>query len=122
VIVTAYDAATIADQATVRNWVRSAKIEGKPDRLELLALFCMEVDRGPDDMIDDCLRAMPSTISNQGTALEDEAQLKLRYKVRRRYVDSIDEFEATHRGRSHGNVIRSFFIHNGVPIQPPILT
>jgi hypothetical protein len=117
-----YDTASIAGQATVRNWVRSANIEGKADRLELLALFCEQVERSPDEMIDECLRAMPSTISNQATALEDEAQLKLRYKVRRRYVDSIDEFEVTHRGRAHGNVIRSFFIHNGVPIQPPILT
>jgi hypothetical protein len=119
---TTYTAGSISGQATVRNWVRSAGIEGKEDRLELLALFCAQVERAPDEMIDDCLRAMPSTISNQGTALEDEAQLKLRYKVRRRYVDSIDEFEATHRGRAHGNVIRSFFIHNGIPIQPPILT
>ena len=118
---TAYTAPSIAEQATVRNWVRSANIEGKTDRLELLALFCAQVERSPDEMIDDCLRAMPSAISNKGTALEDEAQLKLRYKVRRRYVESIDEFEATHRGRTHGNVIRSFFIHNGVPIQPPIL-
>ena len=79
-------------------------------RLALLREFCARVDRNPDDMIDDCLR------------LVQEGQFKLKGKTRRRYVEQIEEFEGGVEGRRRGNVIRSFFIHNGVPIQPPIIT
>jgi hypothetical protein len=61
-------------------------------------------------MIEDCLR------------LVQEGQFKLKGKTRRRYVEQIEEFEGGIEGRRRGNVIRSFFIHNGVPIQPPIIT
>jgi hypothetical protein len=33
----------------------------------------------------------------------------------------IDEFEAEHGGRASGNSVRSFFIHNGVAMNPSIL-
>ena len=95
---------------TVQRWMRSAGFEAGDRRLDLLAEFCDLVERNPDEMIAECLR------------LVQEGQFKLRGKTRRRYVEQIDVFEADHGGRPQGNIIRSFFIHNGVPIQPPILT
>jgi len=95
---------------TVQRWMMSARFEADDPRLELLAEFCELVERNPDEMISECLR------------LVQEGQFKLRGKTRRRYVEQIDVFEERHGGRPQGNVIRSFFIHNGVPIQPPILT
>ncbi len=100
----------IGDYRTVRTWAYSARFEEPGHRYELLREFCERVERNPDEMIEDCLR------------LVQEGQFKLRGKTRRRYVEQIEEFEGGADGRRRGNVIRSFFIHNGIPIQPPIIT
>jgi hypothetical protein len=99
----------LTDYATVRTWLRSTGWDENDSRLGLLREFCETVERNPDQMIDECLR------------LVTEGQFKLRGKTRRGYVERIEEFEEGHGGRARGNVVRSFFIHNGVPIQAPIL-
>lgn len=99
----------ITSYETVQRWVRSSKMTDQERKLALLAEFVGRVERTPDEMIGDCLH------------LVQEGQFKLKGKTRRRYVEQIEEFEDAHGGRPQGNVIRSFFIHNGIPIQPPIL-
>jgi hypothetical protein len=94
---------------SVQRWTRSARLADPEGRLQELSQFCDLVERTPDQMVEECLR------------LVQEGQFKLRGKTRREYVERIDDFETSRGGRSHGNVIRSFFIHNGIPIQPPIL-
>jgi hypothetical protein len=101
---------TIRDYQTVRTWLASARIAEPDSKVELLREFCERLERNPDEMIEDCLR------------LVQEGQFKLKGKTRRRYVEQIEEFEGGVEGRRRGNVIRSFFIHNGIPIQPPIIT
>jgi hypothetical protein len=100
----------LMSSSSVQTWIRSAKLEEPSRHLRLLGEFCSLVEREPDQMISECLK------------LVQEGQFKLRGKTRRQYVERIDEFEDAHGGRTQGNVIRSFFIHNGIPIQPPILT
>ena len=100
----------LTSNASVKTWLRSAKIAEPSRHLRLLEEFAGLVERQPDEMIAECLK------------LVQEGQFKLRGKTRRQYVERIEEFEEAHGGRSQGNVIRSFFIHNGIPIQPPILT
>lgn len=100
----------IGDYQTVRTWLSSARIAEPHAKVELLREFCERLERNPDEMVEDCLR------------LVQEGQFKLRGKTRRRYVEQIEEFEGGVEGRRRGNVIRSFFIHNGIPIQPPIIT
>ena len=100
----------IDEYRTVRTWVESAHLAEPGSRIELLREFSERLERNPDEMIEDCLR------------LVQEGQFKLKGKTRRRYVEQIEEFEGGIEGRRRGNVIRSFFIHNGIPIQPPIIT
>jgi hypothetical protein len=95
--------------AAVQTWLSSAALSDSKRSLDELSAFAELVERNPDEMIDECLKLV------QG------GQFKLRGKTRRNYVEKIDEFETQRGGRNHGNAIRSFFIHNGVPIQPPIL-
>jgi hypothetical protein len=100
----------ISDYETVQTWLRSARLAEPDVKVELLQEFCERLERTPDEMIQDCLK------------LVQEGQFKLKGKTRRRYVEQIEEFEGGIDGRRRGNVIRSFFIHNGIPIQPPIIT
>lgn len=95
---------------TVQRWRRSAGFEAHDPRLNLLDEFCALTGQNPDQMIAECLK------------LVQDGQFRLRGLTRRRYVERIEEFEQAGGGRTQGNVIRSFFIHNGVPIQPPILS
>ncbi len=100
----------IRDYETVQTWIGSAHFAEPEVKVELLQQFCELLERNPDEMIEDCLK------------LVQEGQFKLKGKTRRRYVEHIEEFEGGIEGRRRGNVIRSFFIHNGVPIQPTIIT
>ena len=100
----------ITSYETVQRWLRSASLRDEAKSLGLLEQFVAKVGRTPDEMVADCL------------SLVQEGQFKLKGKTRRRYVEQIDEFEEAKGGRPYGNTIRSFFIHNGIPIQPPILT
>ncbi len=77
--------------------------------LETLSRFCEAVGKDPDAMIDDCLQP----------AKEGEG-LMLRMRARREYVSRIEQFESS-TGREAANVVRSFFIHNGVAMNPSIL-
>src|SRR6266404_828061 len=99
----------IGDYRTVQTWLASAHITEPAHRVELLSDFCDRLELNPDEMIADCLK------------LVQEGQFKLKGKTRRRYVEQIEEFEGGVEGRRRGNVVRSFFIHNGIPIQPPII-
>ncbi len=99
----------LSSYTTVQTWMRSAHFEIEDPRITLLAGFCELVQRNPDEMISECL------------SIVQAGQFKLRGKTRRGYVEQIEAFEIEHGGRVQGNIIRSFFIHNGIPIQPPIL-
>lgn len=101
---------TIVEYRSVQTWISSARFAEPDTKVEILQAFCERLERNPDEMIEDCLK------------LVQEGQFKLRGKTRRRYVEQIEEFEGGIEGRRRGNVVRSFFIHNGIPIQPPIIT
>jgi hypothetical protein len=92
---------------TVQAWMGAAGFAGDDQRIAVLEAFCATHETTPDEMIDQCLRRF------------DDGQLKLRMKARREWVGRIDDFE-TSGGRAQANVLRSFFVQNGVPIQPPI--
>jgi hypothetical protein len=96
---TAYD--------TVRCWMDAAGFADDDGRIAVLEAFCVTHDTTPDEMIGQCLRRF------------DDGQLKLRMKARREWVGRIDAFEVS-GGRAQANILRSFFVQNGIPIQPPI--
>jgi hypothetical protein len=78
-------------------------------RLSMLARFCAFVERTPDQMIDDVLNFEAGRIKRKG---------------RRFYADKIEEFQRTLEGdvraqQAGGNVVRSFFIHNGLFLSTP---
>jgi len=105
----------VADYPAVQTW-KSGLIEQwgeEPadfaDRIALLGRFCSLAERDPDGMIEDCTR-------------EVESGKRVRIKARREYSERIAEFQASVEGDSRaqgraGNVIRSFFIHNGIFMQ-----
>jgi hypothetical protein len=102
-------------QESVRRWLASRRgvwgETGEDARhVETLHRFCEQVSKTPDEMIDECLRR-----SAEG------GPFVLRTKARREYMRLIDSFEADHGGRDAGNSVRSFFIHNGVAMNPSIL-
>ena len=78
-------------------------------RVEVVARFCQFVGQEPDGLISACTR-------------EVESGKRIRIKERRLYTEKIAEFQesldgdAREKGRA-GNVIRSFFIHNGIFMQ-----
>ena len=78
-------------------------------RIETLARFCALVEQEPDAIIAECAR-------------EVEGGKRIRIKKRRFYSEKIEEFQASVEGDARaqtraGNVIRSFFIHNGIFMQ-----
>lgn len=80
-----------------------------PQRLRVLEGFCAFVGKDPDAMVSECLREV------------DEGK-RIRPKARRRYMEAIQRFEAEQAsGRTAGNVVRSFFIHNGIAMSADIL-
>jgi len=88
-------------------WGRASVTE---NLLETLAVFCNSMGMTPDEMIDDCLK--PG---------KDRDVFTLRTRARRKYIDEIDRFEAARGSRDEANIVRSFFIHNGVAMNPSIL-
>ena len=103
------------DAATVKTWLHGLTEQwGEPpsdfdQRVEALADFCRFVEQDPDTVIAACSR-------------EVESGKRIRIKERRFYTEKIAEFQesldgdARARGRA-GNLIRSFFIHNGIFMQ-----
>ena len=100
----------IGDSNAIGIWlqVRQADPEEEEESLRLIEQFCSFVGKGPDEIIGECFKS----------------QGGLNYKKRRLYSGEIDRFtqtldeEARRRVRS-GNVVRSFFIHNGVRLFAP---
>lgn len=78
-------------------------------RLQVLAEFCLFVEKNPDQIIAECLR-------------EVDSGKKIRPAGRRFYAQKITEFEQQAEGtasekRQKANYIRSFLIHNGILLQ-----
>ncbi len=82
----------------------------RPGLGETLLNFCTIVGKSPDDIIDECLRAK----SGGDTFV-------LRTRARKQFMEQIEQFEAKTGSRDTANVVRSFFIHNGVAMNPSIL-
>ena len=109
------DMAQVRDSESVHRWFSSRLgLWGRgavdDNLLPTLVEFCEVVGKTPDEMIDDCLK--PG---------KDREVFTLRTRARRTYMDQIERFEAESRSRDKGNVVRSFFIHNGVAMNPSIL-
>ena len=106
------------EYATVRAW-REDYVRhwgGGPDDPELegklatMRDFCERLGKDPDAIVNECLR-------------DTEGGKRIRAKARRRYVEAIREFESAHKGgRSAGNVIRSFLLHNGIAMSADVLS
>ena len=80
-----------------------------PQRLRVLEGFCAFVGKDPDAMVAECLREV------------DEGK-RIRAKARRRYMEAIRQFEEDQAsGRTAGNVVRGFFIHNGIAMSADVL-
>lgn len=100
---------------TIKTWLHGLTEQwGEPpsdfdQRVETLGKFCQFVEQDPDTVIAACSR-------------EVESGKRIRIKERRFYTEKIAEFQesadgdARTKGRT-GNVIRSFFIHNGIFMQ-----
>ncbi len=109
---------TLRTSEAARRWLASRTVlwGGRPDRAkddELLATlgrFCDRVQKSPDEMIEECLRR-----STEG------GPFVLRTRARREYIGLIDKFEEDAGSRDTANVVRSFFIHNGVAMNPSAL-
>lgn len=113
------DVSSIRTAESVRRWLDSrAGLWGPSslsddlinDLIDVLGQFCEMAGQEPDAMIDECLRPTP-----------DSESYMLRTRARRRYIDEIARFEQQTGSRKLANVARSFFIHNGVAMNPPIL-
>jgi hypothetical protein len=108
----------LSEYQTVRVWLdgvhrqSSASTISDHDRLSTLLKFCQFVEKDPDGIIAECFRKQ----------LEGEVWKRIRGKVRRKYTDLINQvqdelFGGGVAGRQQANIIRSFFIHNGVFMQ-----
>jgi hypothetical protein len=112
------DATSLRTSESVRRWLASRLVfwggaanKGKEEQLlSTLASFCETAQKSPDEMIDECLRR-----STEG------GPFVLRTRARRGYIDLIAKFEEQTGSRDTANVVRSFFIHNGVAMNPSVL-
>jgi hypothetical protein len=107
----------VANFTTVRQWLeaysshwnRSTDAAEQQRKLDLLRRYCELAGRDPDALVANLFRETPT-----GT--------KIWMKRRRREMARIEEFEAMvaegdpRAGREAANMIRSFFIHNGVAL------
>ncbi|MBB3042859.1 hypothetical protein [Nocardioides soli] len=102
--------------AEVQRWLASAKLDNQPEieqtsRVRLLADFCNARGESPTDMIARVLRGG-----------EEDGQYEIAIKGRRELDAAIDAWGddlgvTLHQNITAGNVLRSFFIHNGVQMQ-----
>lgn len=94
------------DSPAVTQWMTSVGMDDGDARLSILSAFCQEVGSSPDELVDRCL-------SDVG-----DGQKKIKMKQRRIVAELIEAFQQRPEvGRQQGNVVRSFFIHNGVSMQ-----
>lgn len=99
---------------TVETWRSGLREQwgDEPDMTERMATlerFCAMVGKDPDAIILECTR-------------EVESGKRIRIKARREFSEKIVEFQAATGGtaREQGkaaNLVRSFFIHNGIFMQ-----
>jgi hypothetical protein len=109
------DETTIRQSESVQRWLESRAGLWGPDGVDDslvpgLLRFCQFAGKDPDALIDECLRPK----GEGGIYL-------LRTRARRAFIDLIEAYEAAVGSRSQANVARSFFIHNGVAMNPPVL-
>jgi hypothetical protein len=107
-------AEAIADYDSVRQWARGLKEQwgDEPDmeqRYAVLQRFAEFAGKDPDTMIAECTRDVDSG-------------KRIRIKARREYTEQIAAFQATVDGNPRqqskaANLVRSFFIHNGIFMQ-----
>jgi hypothetical protein len=104
----------VASQFSVQTWLADYARHWGPNtpdvraKLVVLGEFCKLVGKAPDAIVQECLRDV-------------DAGKRIKLKARRRYIEAIREFETQHsNGRTAGNVVRSFFIHNGVAMSPDV--
>lgn len=107
--------ADVRNAESVHRWLASRMelwgVKSVHDGLvETLTRFCEGVEKGPEEMLADCLR--PG---------KDRDTFVLRTRARREYMERIEQFESQTGSRAEGNIVRSFFIHNGVAMNPSIL-
>jgi hypothetical protein len=107
----------VGEFATVRQWLeahasqwnRSAQEAEQQRKLSYLRRYCEMAERDPDALVANLLRDTPTG-------------KKIWLKRRRAEMARIDEFEALvgsgdpRGGREAGNIVRSFFIYNGVAL------
>lgn len=115
------DVEALDDYSSVKQWRSSfARFwrggEPEPAAFEALARFVAVNNVSPDEIIESVLRA------------EGADRFMLRTRARRKWMGLIREFEddegsrdAANGGRDAANGVRSFMIHNGVAMNPPIL-
>lgn len=96
-------------QAYATHWNRSAEEAERRRKTDVLRRYSQLRGRDPDLLVSSLFRETP-----EGP--------RIRLKRRRLEIAKIDEFEATaaegdlRSAREVGNVVRSFFIHNGVAL------
>lgn len=100
----------------VKTWLEGLRqqwdadpLEEDPGCLEALERFCLQVDKEPDTIIEECF------VLKGGQKL-------ISYKGRNFYYNKIAEFQDSLEEEPRdkvrlGNNVRSFFIHNGVFMQ-----
>jgi hypothetical protein len=106
----------LAGQETVGRWLRAYDAQWNVQqsdgetraKLDVLARFCTESGRQPDELVTWLFRPTP-----EGP--------RIRLKRRREVMALIEEFEVGNGGRPAGNTVRSFLIHNGVAMSAPPL-
>ena len=110
--------ARLTDYDAVQIWLKNVHLQSPGstntdhERLKTLLAFCSFVEKGPDTIISECFR----------TRNEGDEWKRIKFKVRSKYSDLIkqaqeDLFGGGVVGQRYGNMIRSFFIHNGVFMQ-----
>ena len=101
----------LAAQRTVRAWLAAHSAhwdvthtdEETAGRLRTLGEFCAFCGQEPDELVDGLFRP-----TAEGP--------RIRLKRRREVMAEIEAFEKEHGGRTSGNLVRSFLIHNGVAL------
>jgi len=95
--------ATAAAGGTIQRWLDQLPDpdDARLDKMAVLEDFCRFCGEAPDALIGSLFRPT-----------DDGPRINL--KRRRQVMEWIDAFESEGGGRTSGNVVRSFLIHNGV--------
>ena len=97
--------ATAAAGGTMQRWSDqlTGPEEARQDKLVVLEAFCRFCGETPDALIGSLFRPT-----------DDGPRINL--KRRRQIIEWVEAFEEDHGGRTAGNIVRSFLIHNGVAL------